>query len=100
MAQQLGQTGEPRWTLHDVADAACCSPFHLARRFRQHTGLSVHAWRQRLRLAAALQRLEEGERSLSALAFALGFSSQSHLGAVFQRELGVTPARAKLMLAP
>lgn len=87
--------GVAPWTLNDVADAACCSLFHLARSFRKHTGLSLHGYRQRLRLAAALQRLEEGERDLAALAHELGYSSQSHLGAAFVRELGVTPAQAR-----
>lgn len=87
------------WTLHDVADAACCSLFHLARSFRKHTGLSLHGYRQRLRLATALQRLEEGERDIAALAHELGYSSQSHLGAAFVRELGVTPAQARRELA-
>ncbi|MCW5650746.1 MAG: helix-turn-helix transcriptional regulator [Ramlibacter sp.] len=99
MAGQLACGDAARWTLDDVAQAACCSPFHLAHSFRRHTGLSLHAWRQRLRLAAALQYLEDGESSLAALAHALGFSSQSHLGAVFQRELGVTPAQARRRLA-
>jgi AraC-like DNA-binding protein len=87
------------WTLNHVADAACCSLFHLARAFRKHTGLSLHGYRQRLRLAAALQRLEEGERDIAALAYELGYSSQSHLGAAFVRELGVTPAQARRELA-
>jgi AraC-like DNA-binding protein len=87
------------WTLHDVADAACCSLFHLARSFRKHTGLSLHGYRQRLRLALALQRLEEGERDMAALAHGLGYCSQSHLGSVFLRELGVTPAQARRELA-
>lgn len=83
------------WHLQDVADAASCSLFHLARSFRRHTGLSLHGYRQHLRLAVALQRLEDGERDLAGLAHDLGFSSQSHLGAAFQRELGVTPAQAR-----
>lgn len=99
MAERIADSHAPRWTLHDVADAACCSPFHLARSFRKHTGLSLHGYRQRLRLAAALQRLEEGERELAALAHELGYSSQSHLGSAFVREIGVTPAQARRTLA-
>ena len=82
-----------------MADAACCSLFHLARQFRRHTGLSLHGYRQRLRLAAALQHLEDGERDLAGLAHELGYSSQSHFGAAFHREIGVTPARARQYLA-
>jgi AraC-like DNA-binding protein len=99
MAERTADTHAARWTLDDVADAACCSLFHLARSFRKHTGLSLHAYRQRLRLALALQRLEEGERDLAALAHELGYSSQSHLGSAFVREIGVTPAQARRVLA-
>jgi AraC-like DNA-binding protein len=86
------------WSLHDVADASCCSYFHLARLFRSHAGLGLHAYREHLRLAVALQRLGEGEGDLAALAHDLGFSSQSHLGAMFRRSVGVTPAQARLAL--
>jgi len=99
MVARTAEAGIVPWTLNDVADAACCSLFHLSRSFRKHTGLSLHGYRQRLRLATALQRLEEGERDLAALAHELGYSSQSHLGAAFARELGVTPAQARRALA-
>jgi len=99
MVARTAAAGFAPWTLNDVADAACCSLFHLARSFRKHTGLSLHGYRQRLRLAAALQRLEEGERDIAALAHELGYSSQSHLGAAFVRGLGVTPAQARRELA-
>jgi AraC-like DNA-binding protein len=88
-----------RTTLHEVAEAAYSSPFHLARSFRQQLGLSLHQYRQRLRLAAALARLEEGERDLAGLAHELGFCSQSHFGEVFRRETGVSPAQARVALA-
>lgn len=94
------QQGEATpWTLHDVADGACCSLFHLAHTFRRATGLSLHGYRQRLRLAAALQRLEEGERDLAALAHDLGFSSQSHLGETFRRGVGATMGQVRGELA-
>lgn len=87
-----------RWSLQDVADAACCSYFHLARLFRAHTGLGLHAYREQLRLATALQRLDEGEADLAAMAHDLGYSSQSHLGTAFRRSVGVTPAQARQAL--
>lgn len=88
-----------RWTLHDVADTAGLSPFHLARLFKTHTGMTLHTYRQQLRLAMALQCLQSGMRNLADLAAGLGYSSQSHMGFAFQHELGVTPAQARLQLA-
>lgn len=98
MATRTASADGLHWSLHDVADAACCSYFHLARLFRTHTGLGLHAYREQLRLAAALQRLDEGEGDLAALAHDLGYSSQSHLGAAFRRAIGVTPAQARQAL--
>lgn len=82
-------------TLQSIARAAHCSPFHLARRFRQQTGQSLHGFRTRLRMALALDRLRQGEDSLSALAADLGYASHSHFSEVFRRSFGVAPSRWK-----
>lgn len=87
-------------SLHEVADAVSRSPFHMARKFRQQTGLSLHQYRQHLRLAAAMERLVDGDHDLAGLAHDLGYCSQSHLGAVFRREVGVTLGEARRMLCP
>lgn len=81
--------------LAELARACATSPFHLARRFRAGTGLSLHAYRTRLRMAQALQRLRGGESDLSALALDLGYCSQSHFGAVFRRHFGTAPGRLR-----
>ncbi len=98
MATRTAASDGLGWSLHDVADAACCSYFHLARLFRSHTGLGLHAYREQLRLAAALQRLDDGEGDLAALAHDLGYSSQSHLGSAFHRAIGITPGQARQAL--
>ena len=46
----------------------------------------------------ALQCLQNGMRDLADLAAGLGYCNQSHMGFAFQRELGVTPAQARLAL--
>lgn len=86
-------------SIDELGEAAFCSPFHLARLFRRHLGVSPHQYRLRLRLAIALDRLEAGERDLAGVAHDLGFASQSHFGALFRREVGVTPAAARRALA-
>jgi AraC-like DNA-binding protein len=85
--------------LDDVARAVHCSAFHLARLFRRETGLTIHQYRNRLRLRAALERLVHGERDLTALALELGFSSHGHFGAVFRRGFGVTPSACRQSLS-
>jgi AraC family transcriptional regulator len=79
-------------TLEDVGRAVNASPFHLARLFRRESGLTIHQYRHRLRLRAALARIADGETDLSALAFELGFSSHSHLTDSFRLAFGMPPA--------
>ena len=43
-----------RWTLRALARRIGCSPFHLARVFRDVVGLSIHQYQLRARLSAAL----------------------------------------------
>ncbi len=86
-------------SLHELADAVACSPFHLARRFRRATGIGLHAYRTRLRMALALQRLADGEEALIQLALDLGYASHSHFSAAFRTCYGLPPSRARELLA-
>jgi AraC family transcriptional regulator len=79
-------------SLGEVARSLGCSPFHLCRVFRAHTGLSVHRYITQLRLRSSLERLAAGERDLTDLSLDLGFSSHSHFTAAFRREFGRTPS--------
>jgi len=78
------------------------SPYHVAHVFREQTGLSVHRYLLRLRLALALDLLAGGAMNLSALALDLGFSSHSHFSSVFRRNTGLSPTgvRAAFLARP
>jgi len=80
-------------TLASLARQVHASPFHLTRTFREAMGVPVHQYLLQLRLSLALQRLDGGERMLSALALELGFSSHSHFTTAFRRHFGVTPSQ-------
>lgn len=86
-------------TLADIARATQCSPFHLARLFRTELGTSLRCYRERLRFAAAIERLADGEADLLRLALDLGFTSHSHFTANFRRALGVTPSTLRRTLS-
>lgn len=88
LASHLGE----RITLDGVARAVHASPYHLARIFRQRTGMPIHRYLVRLRLRTSLERLAEGANDLTELALEYGFSSHSHYTDAFRREFGRTPS--------
>lgn len=84
-----------REALTQIAAAVHCSPFHLARAFRRQTGQTIHAYRTGLRMVRALDRLQQGERDIAALAADLGYSSHSHFSQAFRRCAGAAPAQVR-----
>lgn len=79
-------------TLAAWAGQVGASPRTLARAFLRETGMSFGAWRQRLRLVSAIERLGRGE-PVTRVAYDLGYQSPSAFVAMFRRELGTPPAR-------
>ena len=82
--------GEPL-SLGELARAVGVSPFHLARLFQRDAGTTLHAYRHRLRLRNALERVLDGE-DLTRVALDLGYSSHSHFTAMFRRAFGRAPS--------
>lgn len=81
--------------LDDVARDLGCSVGHLCRVFREHTGGTLHAHRDELRLRAALDALQDPARRPSQLAHELGYASHSHFTAAFRRRFGRPPTRLR-----
>jgi AraC family transcriptional regulator len=79
-------------SLADIAREVDSSVFHLARIFKVRTGFSLHAYRNQLRLRAALDRLHHRDVDLIEIALDLGFSSHSHFTETFRRHFGATPS--------
>ncbi len=77
--------------LAQIAEEVGCSRFHLARVFRAGVGVSIHQYRDQLRLRTALIRLP-ATRNLAALALDLGYDSHSHFTSRFRRAFGIPPA--------
>ena len=81
--------------LEDIASTVHVSIYHLCRLFRRHTGLSLHAYIDQMRLRAALEELADPSADLTGLALRLGYSSHSHFTQSFRRLYGVTPSALK-----
>jgi AraC-like DNA-binding protein len=61
-------------------------------------GVSLTRYRNRVRLSRALDRLEQGEGSLAAIAADLGFADQAHLCRSMSQHMGHTPAALRRLL--
>ncbi|MDB4915641.1 MAG: transcriptional regulator, AraC family [Gemmatimonadetes bacterium] len=78
--------------LADLATLAGASPFHLIRQFRRAYGLPPYMFLEVIRIDRAKEMLQQGVR-ISDVAFATGFSDQSHLTRRFKRVVGVPPGQ-------
>jgi AraC-like DNA-binding protein len=85
--------------LRELAAALGYSHFHVSRVFRQVTGITLTQHRNRIRVAAALDRLTAGERNLAGLASDLGFADQSHMCRVMRNAVGRPPSLIRRLLA-
>ena len=74
-----------------LAEIAGVHPAHLARAFREHTGMPVGAYIRRLRLDWAATELIRSDATLSDIALRAGFADQSHFTRAFKRQTGLTP---------
>jgi AraC-like DNA-binding protein len=76
-----------------LAGAACLSPSHLSRIFKEQTGVSISRFRNQQRLQRFLRLYGRGRRS-TALAAALqaGFGSYAQFYRVFREQMGRSPS--------
>jgi len=88
----LAVTFATRNGLSELARAVGTSVFHLCRVFRQHSGFTIHRYRNELRLRTSLELLDEAGDDILAIAVELGYSGHSHFTAAFHRAFGLTPS--------
>jgi len=79
-------------TVDEWAGEAGVSARTLARRFEKETGVSLRAWRHRLRLFRALEWLGAG-RAVTEVALDLGYASLSAFIYMFRKEMGCSPTQ-------
>jgi transcriptional regulator of acetoin/glycerol metabolism/AraC-like DNA-binding protein len=82
-----------RTQLTELATVAGVSVHHFAREFKRSTGVTPHDYLMQRRIDRAREMLARTGWSLSEVAFAAGFSDQSHMSRHFRRLLGMTPGQ-------
>jgi AraC family transcriptional regulator len=80
------------FNLDQLAGRAGLSKFHFHRLFSKALGLSPSAHHTNLRMDAARALLRETGKSVTDVAFAVGYSSSSYFAQAFRKETGLSPS--------
>ena len=83
--------------LDDAARLLGRDPFGFGRAFKAATGTTYPQMVLAERVALAQRLLRDTREGLAEIAYACGFSSQSHLTTTMRRRVGVTPGRYRTM---
>lgn len=79
-----------------VAEVACMSQASFYRYFKNEFGMSPVEYINRERVKAACRMLENRDRSVTEVSYAMGFSSISHFIKLFKEQSGITPKQYQL----
>lgn len=85
--------------LETLAGVAAMSTYHFARRFKETTGMSPHAYVLSRRVRRGEAMLRHSAASFADIAAACGFSSQAHFATAFKHHAGVTPGAYRRLAA-
>ena len=86
-----------RWTLEALATECGVSQFHLCRAFSVQIGASPCAYALQRRVDSAREMLR-ADRTISAVAYDLGFADHSHFTRAFVQVFGTTPTEYRTAL--
>jgi AraC-like DNA-binding protein len=78
--------------LEDICAAAQLSPSYLIRAFKQHYGMTPHAFLVNRRIQFARDQLRSG-KLIADVALEAGFADQAHFQRVFKQHLAATPGQ-------
>ena len=81
-----------RITIGKLAEMEHISRSYLTRQFKRHTGTTVIAYVNRLRIEASKRLLISSSYSTSEIAYQVGFESPKYFHRVFKKETGYSPS--------
>lgn len=83
-----------------LAQIALMSPAHFIRSFRLTFGEPPHRYLQRRRVERAMALLRDSERSVTEVAFEVGFASLGTFSRTFKTVVGMSPSTYRLRSEP
>lgn len=92
VSKYIEQNAGKQIGLFQLSQMVHVSPFHLNRIFREQIGLPPKAYLLQVRIKQSVRLLLE-TRSISRVAYDMGFTDQSHFSRFFKKNVGVSPGR-------
>lgn len=83
-------------SLEALAELSGVLTHQFVRAFKNKIGEPPHHYVLNCRIKAARKLLSTTTHSIADIAYATGFSSQSHMTTTFKREIGITPAQLRI----
>jgi AraC-like DNA-binding protein len=96
--QRVHERPADQWTVEAMAKAAGMSRSTFAERFHEVIGEGPSAYVTRWRMHTAMQLMSDSNRSLSAIAEAVGYETEGAFGKAFRRHVGRTPGAFRRQL--
>ena len=81
-----------RLTLDDVSKKFNYSRSFICKIFKEETGESLITYFNRIKIEEAMRLLRETDRRASEISELLGFSEPKYFGAIFKKQVGISPA--------
>lgn len=87
-------------TVAAIAEHLYVHPNYLSGRFRKEMAMTVCDYIQTLKIEESVKLLAHSDNSICDIGAFLGFSSQSHFGSVFKKQMGMTPRKFRTKEQP
>lgn len=91
--RRISQDASGDASMEEIAREVGVHPVHLSRAFRRFYGCTATSFRHVHRVRRSLRELGTEDDTVSAVAYRVGFSDESHLIRIFRRYVGITPGR-------
>ncbi|PLS03714.1 helix-turn-helix domain-containing protein [Neobacillus cucumis] len=80
-------------TLQQIAGQIHANPSHLSRKFKEDTSMTITEYINRKRVEEAKLYLQKGNRSITDVAFMVGFNDLNYFSKVFKKFTALTPSQ-------
>lgn len=91
MVQYLNNHFQSKFSLDELARSSCVSKYHLIRTFKKEMGITPKQYHQQCKVRKMKNMVLED--SQCDIAYALNFSTQSHMNSIFKKYMGIPMGR-------